>query len=91
MTDDFPDESERDIGSQDGEAHELPTEFLDDTSDSHAVWFGFWDALKHRGIKYDRYEEATNEPHYYQFGYILGWVLQVIIGILFVFAATAGI
>jgi hypothetical protein len=70
--------SDRDVGQSDGEAHDLPTELLDDTSDSHAVWFGFWDAMKHRGYDRFRWEEAMAEPHYYQLGYVAGRALQAL-------------
>jgi hypothetical protein len=70
--------SDRDVGQPDGEAHDWPTEFMDDTSDSHAVWFGLWDAMKHRGYDRFRWEESVAEPHYYQLGYVAGRALQAV-------------
>jgi len=70
-------EDKRDVGQSDDEAHDLNTEFLDDTSDSHAVQFGWWDAMKNRGPGPRRYEEATEEPHYYYLGYSVGWMVKL--------------
>ena len=39
-------DTDRDVGQSDDEAHGFDTEFLDDTSDTHAAWFGFVDGLK---------------------------------------------
>jgi len=65
----------RDVGQSDDEAHDLPTEFLDDTSDTHAAWFGFWDGLKGISPKPSR-TESMKEPHYYQMGYYVGYSLK---------------
>jgi len=66
----------RDIGSSDDEAHELPTEFLDDTSDTHAAWFGLLDGLAGVTPKPTR-KESMKEPHYYQLGYFGAYVLKI--------------
>ena len=68
--------SERDVGQSDDEAHELPTEFLDDTSDTHAAWFGFWDGIKGVTPKPTR-KESMKEPHYYQFGYFVSFLFKL--------------
>jgi hypothetical protein len=74
---------DRDVGKSDNDAHNLPTEFLDDTSDAHATMFGFWKGF--RGLKAKAVRtESKREIHYFQFGYVLGRVFQL------VFAAVAG-
>jgi len=68
---------DRDVGQSDDEAHGFDTEFLDDTSDTHAAWFGFWDGIKGVTPKPSR-KESMKEPHYYQMGYYVGYLLKAI-------------
>jgi len=68
--------TERDIGQSDDEAHDLPTEFLDDTSDTHAAWFGFVDGLKGVTPSPTR-KESMKEPHYYQLGYFGAYLSKI--------------
>lgn len=67
---------ERDVGQKDGEAHNLPTEFLDDTDDAHAFGFGaykgFWSLRPNM-----EYSESFKNPHYFKIGYIFGYVVKV--------------
>ena len=66
---------DRDVGKSDNDAHDLPTEFMDDTSDAHATMFGFWKGL--RAVKpKPTYEESKREVHYFYFGYFLGWMVK---------------
>lgn len=69
---------DRDVGQSDDEAHPFDTEFLDDTSDTHAAWFGFWDGIRGISPKPTR-KESMKEPHYYQFGYFLSYILKIIV------------
>lgn len=66
----------RDIGQSDDEAHNFQTEFLDDTSDTHAAWFGFLDGIRGITPKPTR-QESMKELHYYQFGYFVGYMLKL--------------
>lgn len=78
--------TKRDIGQSDDEAHGFDTEFLDDTSDTHAAWFGLIDGLAGLTPRPTR-AESMAEPHYYQLGYfgayILKWVLLAWLGVEF--------
>ena len=74
---------DRDVGKKDDEAHDLPTEFLDDTDDAHAAMFGLWRGFK--GMTPEpQYSESKMNPHYFKFGYIAGEFLKV------AFVAVAG-
>jgi len=68
-------DTDRDVGQSDGEAHGFDTEFLDDTSDTHAAWFGFWDGIRGVTPKPTR-KESMKEPHYYKMGYYVGYLLK---------------
>jgi len=70
--------TDRDIGQSDDEAHGFDTEFLDDTSDTHAAWFGFVDGLKGVTPSPTR-KESMQEPHYYQFGYFVAYLGRFIL------------
>lgn len=77
------DENEgRTVGEKDDAAHDLPTEFMDDTADSHAVMFGFWQGVRSVNPK-PKYSESVENPHYFQFGYVLGWLVKLgVIGVM---------
>jgi hypothetical protein len=77
------DDVDRDVGKSDDKAHNLPTEFLDDTSDAHATMFGFWKGFRGMKAKAVR-TESQREIHYFQLGYVLGRFGQLL------FAALAG-
>jgi len=70
-------DTDRDVGQSDGEAHGFDTEFLDDTSETHAAWFGFVDGLKALTASPTR-KESMREPHYYQFGYFMAYVGKLV-------------
>ena len=70
-------DTDRDVGQSDGEAHGFDTEFLDDTSETHAAWFGFVDGLKALTASPTR-KESMREPHYYQFGYFAAYVGKLV-------------
>lgn len=72
----MPEDVERDVGQKDGEAHDLPTEFLDDTDDAHALMFGIWQGVKSIKRK-PKYKESFQNPHYHMLGYIVGWLLKL--------------
>lgn len=66
----------RDVGQSDDEAHNLPTEFLDDTDDTHAMMFGVWRGVRSPNPK-PKYQESVKNPHYFYLGYMTGWLIKL--------------
>jgi hypothetical protein len=80
-------ETDRDVGQSDDEAHDLETEFLDDTSDAHAVWFGYWRGIRKLNPRPQR-TESKQEIHYFQIGYVFGTITQAILAAVGIWGMT---
>ena len=65
-------------------------EFLSDTSEVHAMWFGFysaWFKLKRGELSDDLNEDIKHEYQYFSAGFFIGRVMQAILlffGVVFV-------
>lgn len=81
---------DRDVGQSDNEAHPFDTEFLDDTSDTHALWFGFWKGIRKKKPTPEK-EESMKELHYFQLGWVLGTVAQGLVLILLLYTGWANL
>lgn len=76
MSNNTESEVDRDVGQKDGQAHNLPTEFLDDTDDTHALMFGIWRGVRSLSPK-PQYKESVQNPHYFMLGYLIGWAIKL--------------
>jgi hypothetical protein len=74
------DDVDRPIGQSNDEAHGLPTEFLDDTADTHALMYGFWRGFRCLRPNMTRAESFT-KPHYFQAGYVAGFAFSLLLGV----------
>lgn len=57
-------------------------EFLNDTSEIHALWFGFysaWFTLKRDKLSKELKEDIKTEYQYFTAGYFIGRVIQAIL------------
>jgi hypothetical protein len=53
------------------------SEFLDEPKEVHAVFHGFYAAIRSLNPK-PKYDDSREEPHYWRLGYLVGKGVQIL-------------